>query len=279
MKSPINEIKTVLPIKLIDASIDLSFMQHMTLVWPYPVVLDVAQCLSDSGCVILGSDVYKFEGNEIKTTIDSTYYEPSGTSEDLKLSHDSFMAYVKSYVARNGDNYLFSTVISRTTNDDSENECSSESFFSLEENQAIGDMSVALVLKEANLNTLHVLIMMSSSYLNLNFSCLTTGKLLYSVASVFAQYPRIYPKSTSVKLGKDFYDGTDIIFSLVPKDNYSGHLFIMLGDKSYTSFGFNDLRVNAMETELGLLETFGKRLGKLLDCDIGTKISLLGDIV
>jgi hypothetical protein len=107
-------------------------------------------------------------------------------------------------------------------------------------------------------------------------SCYIDGLSLQKNASIMFNYLDIYPDTAAVVF--ESAKISSIKLKLSSANELGG---VLLGIKMNSNLSIHGpcIYVCSFQTELGLLETFGKRLGKLLDCDIGTKISLLGDIV
>ena len=81
--------------------------------WRYSDIMEVLNIVKDKKMVILGGDVYELDNKIPFPTYDSWSF----SEKNYKKSFDKAVEYISNYHSANGDNFIYTIVVSKEANE------------------------------------------------------------------------------------------------------------------------------------------------------------------
>lgn len=99
-----------LPREMLTNGISLNSIGIDETAWKFKQAIEVIEYLYNKGYLILGGDVYVFDGFSIKPTYDNWYHNKTESDNDLELGRKKAIEYITKHQVNYGDNYIYSIV-------------------------------------------------------------------------------------------------------------------------------------------------------------------------
>lgn len=109
----ISRLPNNFPEELLVKSKNLKKIGICALAWNWEDAIKVAEFLCSNNYSLLGGDVYKLSKDELEATFDNWYINEDITkswSENIMLSKNRAIEYIRQYHDRSGENFYYSFV-------------------------------------------------------------------------------------------------------------------------------------------------------------------------
>ncbi len=105
----------LLPENFLTNSYSLDNLHINNVAWAYKDTLDVVEYLAEHNYVILGGDVYRFNGNSLESTYDSWYIQDTDLADKnaVLIAKKKSTEYITMYHNRNGSEFAYSLVLEK----------------------------------------------------------------------------------------------------------------------------------------------------------------------
>lgn len=105
----------LLPEKFITSSHPLDNLHINNVAWTYKDILDIVEYLAEHDYVILGGDVYRFNGKSLESTYDSWYIQDTDFADKnaVLIAKKKSAEFITMYHNRNGSEFAYSLVLEK----------------------------------------------------------------------------------------------------------------------------------------------------------------------